>query len=487
MSIDEGIYLDGGLRVSQGQAPYRDFFALTGPSTFWLYGIVFQIFGATLPHARWVLSLEIALQCAVIYWLLASLTKGWFAAATALLFATFCLDAPQQLYVTHRWDSNTWALISCALACTGASKARHGYLAAAGGCAAIAALSTPPFLVVGILIAGWIAWTAGARKVWAYGLGAALPLIAAAGWLAYQAALIPMIQHLLWTTAHYSATNRVTYGSLLVDPWSYFEGAQGLDVAVRLLRLTQALIPSMLPVLAYLGFAVLLWRRRASLEPSRAPLSLLVLFSAGLLLAGLPRLAAHQLFFIMPVFCILCSYVLYALVQESWRVGLTAAFLLAACLFLASSVRQNMLSTQKVETPAGELRCTPEHAALLSALVSRIHPHDGLLVFPYVPVIYFITGGQNPTRYSFLQPGMMTDEVETTALAELQSHPPRWIFWWQPPTSFWITTWPNINATRLHFLLIESFIESKYQEALQLGPFVLECRTNSCENGVLGR
>jgi len=35
LSIDEGIYLTGAERVSQGGVPHRDFFALTGPGTFW--------------------------------------------------------------------------------------------------------------------------------------------------------------------------------------------------------------------------------------------------------------------------------------------------------------------------------------------------------------------------------------------------------------------------------------------------------------------
>ena len=471
MSIDEGIYLDGALRVSQGQAPYRDFFVLTGPWTFWWYGLVFRIFGATFAHARWVLSLEIALQCVAIYWLLAALTKGWFAAATAMLFVAFCLDAPLQLYVTHRWDSNTCALLSCALACTGVSQAKRGYVAAAGACAAIAALSTPPFLVVGILIATWVAWRAGARSLWAYSLGAAVPSIAATSWLAYQGALLPMAQHLLWTAGHYSAVNRVSYGSLLIDPASYFEGAQGLDLAGRLARLTQSLIPSILPVVAYLCLPVLFWRRRAIVQQNRSPLTLLFLFSAGMLLASLPRLGAHQLFFIMPVFIILSSYALYVMVPEEWQKDVAAALIIVACLFLASSVHHDR-ATQKIATRAGELRCTPADALVLSALVSRIHPHDGLFVFPYIPVIYFITGGQNPTRYSFLQPGLMTDDVGSAALAELQSHPPRWIFWWQAPTSFWILTWPNIDPTRLPFPSIESFIESNYRDALRLGPFV---------------
>ncbi len=33
-SNDEGIFLDGALRILRGQAPYRDFFILMGPGSF---------------------------------------------------------------------------------------------------------------------------------------------------------------------------------------------------------------------------------------------------------------------------------------------------------------------------------------------------------------------------------------------------------------------------------------------------------------------
>jgi hypothetical protein len=64
---DEGIYLDGGIRVASGQVPYRDFFVLTGPGTFWLLGGIFRLTGATLSHARLLLAADLALIAVFIY------------------------------------------------------------------------------------------------------------------------------------------------------------------------------------------------------------------------------------------------------------------------------------------------------------------------------------------------------------------------------------------------------------------------------------
>jgi hypothetical protein len=39
---DEGIYLEGAVRVFHGEAPYRDFFAITGPGTFRMLAALFH-------------------------------------------------------------------------------------------------------------------------------------------------------------------------------------------------------------------------------------------------------------------------------------------------------------------------------------------------------------------------------------------------------------------------------------------------------------
>ena len=79
---DEGIYLDGASRMLAGQMPYRDFFVLTGPGTFWNVAAFFQLFGASLGSARALLVLDLALIAACLYWLAAEFSSrvwafGW--------------------------------------------------------------------------------------------------------------------------------------------------------------------------------------------------------------------------------------------------------------------------------------------------------------------------------------------------------------------------------------------------------------------------
>ena len=61
---DEGIYLDGARRILAGQMPYRDFFVLTGPGTFWNVAVFFKLFGVSLASARALLIFDVALIAA---------------------------------------------------------------------------------------------------------------------------------------------------------------------------------------------------------------------------------------------------------------------------------------------------------------------------------------------------------------------------------------------------------------------------------------
>ena len=55
LTFDEGIFVDGSRRILSGQVPYRDFFILMGPGTFWLQALALRLFGMTLAASRAVM------------------------------------------------------------------------------------------------------------------------------------------------------------------------------------------------------------------------------------------------------------------------------------------------------------------------------------------------------------------------------------------------------------------------------------------------
>ncbi|HML16147.1 MAG TPA: hypothetical protein VK419_03940, partial [Bryobacteraceae bacterium] len=128
----------------------------------------------------------------------------------------------------------------------------------------------------------------------------------------------------------------------------------------------------------------------------------------------------------------------------------------------------------------------PADFELLREIQSRVARSDSLFVFPYRPSLYFMTGARNPTRYSFLQPGMFPEKDEWTALAELQADPPVWVYYTDLPESAYLRIWPSSNRARLRLRHIEDFLKENYHRMEQQGDLQL-LRRNTAGRETNGR
>jgi 4-amino-4-deoxy-L-arabinose transferase-like glycosyltransferase len=394
LALDEGIYLEAAARVAQGQ--YRSFFAPTGPGVFWLYGSLFRLFGPSLAISRTLLSCELALICSVIYWLPARCTSRLFAALAAALYLGMLLRSSYQLYINHRWDSNTLAVLAFASLWAGVERQDRKYFLISGILASAAAWTTLPVAIAVAALLIWILFQSTQRKhARFYCTGVVGVSAVALSVLQHQGALRPMVLHLLWSAGNYRSPNSVPYGYLSGDVTQQFAGG----------RTTVRTAEALLPPLADAGWLLLVWRRKKEIAKVRILASLLAVASAAMLIACYPRFGGHQLLFVTPLFWV---------------------FAAAAALWTAAAPPP---LPYRIQTQAGEVECSKKHYILLSGLQRMIKPGDGLFVFPYLPMVYFVTGGVNPTRYSFMQPGMMNADDEASVIADLRAHHPRWIIW----------------------------------------------------------
>ncbi|MES1258507.1 MAG: hypothetical protein ABUS51_08750, partial [Acidobacteriota bacterium] len=469
LSIDEGIYLEGARRIARGQVPYRDFFVITGPGSFWLYGAVFHFFGVSLANARLVLCCELAALCAAVCWLAGRVTGALFAAASGLLFLAMLLTTLYPLYITHRWDSNTFALVALAFVWAAHTSEAHGqrWFTGAGVCAGIAAWITPPLLSVVLVLALWIALQAKSRRgLRLYAAGIALPSAAAAVVLLYSGAFGSMVRSLVWDTSNYATANRLAYGALTGSFQSFWHAGSGLArnsvprFLAAVVHFADSILPALLPFLAALGCLVFL-RPRSPLAPGKK--SFLWLLAAGALaslVACYPRFGAAQLLFGSAFFWALCSVSAGCLLPKCGQVVLAAAvFLVAGGAVFAGWPDDDL---KRIETPAGDLKVSKRHHILLNDLLSTIRPGESLFVYPYLPALYFVLGGDNPTRYSWLQPGMMGPREVQGALAELETNPPRWIIRHDFTEDFILKNWPSSDRTRMQFPEMERFLGGYY-------------------------
>jgi hypothetical protein len=452
---DEGIYLDGALRILNGEVPYRDFFVLTGPGSFWLLAGVFQLLGITLSLARLIPIFDLAFITASVYWLAAHLTSRGFAAALAFIFFSFQFTDSVPLNVNHRLDSS--ALAMAALVCTfhGIGFPCWRIFFVAGAFAAAAAWVTPSIAIVGMLLATWILWNNDLRRQFpAYLAGLLFCSAMATGALLLQGALWPMVQHMFWAGANYSSANRMSYGSIIGGYHAIFREVGGLEIFLRGSIIFCFALPAILPIGVYLGSLFGTFRSRQEL--------LLLFVSVGFLLSAYPRMDVVHLRSSAPIFYVLAGCLYHRTLGRFLRPTVSLGFwLLPAALFLCiaiSRVSQNFV----VETRVGQVRVGSDDLTLVRRLSQYVQPGESLFVFPYLPVAYFLTGGKNPTHYSFLQPGMMSQADEEAALTELQANSPQWVLYSDVPKEAYLRIWPSSDPKRLHMPSIEEFIRSRY-------------------------
>jgi hypothetical protein len=476
LNADEGIYLDGALRVMNGQSPYRDLFVHTGPGTYWLYGAIFRIFGATLSHARLVLICEIAAIITVVFFLTTRLTSYGFGLATTFIVFAFLTRDVGMIALNHRWDSSALAFIAVAPAFAALQSGSRKLSLLSGALAVAAAWCTPTLGVVALVIAAWMLVDRDARNLLpAFLLGMAAVSVVCVGILISERALMPMMDHLLWTRANYSGPNYVPYG------WAgtgYGDIAAGLNVVgwvfFSLLLIVVAL-PAALPLATWAGWTLYFAIRRIS--PVREKLILFLLFcSIALLISTYPRWDVGHLLYVAPIAYVLAAVLIYRLLPAK-AAPAVFIFLTSIVVLVWSPVILGAGAQRPMQTPGGKIRILPEDAKLLEVFYSRIRPGDSLFVFPYFATAYFFTRGINPTRFSYLQPAQMTDEDEATALKELQVNPPTWIVYSDVPPEVYLQHWPSSDPKRLRMHSLEQFFKQYYlpeeKHSHRLGEFVL--------------
>jgi len=449
VTFDEGIFVDGSRRILAGQVPYRDFFILMGPGTFWLQALALRIFGMTLAASRAVMIGDLAILAACVFWLVSRRLSIAYAAFTAA--ALVILEAASQgiTIPSHRWDSaalSTLAITICA------SQARRYAVFAAGCCAGFAAWTTPPVALVGIVILIWL-WVEDRARLAPYLAGCAAVSICSAGVLAIQGALLPMIGQLLWNGSHYAGANYLPYGSLFGQGYSqFFQGAAIYELPVRALVVLGIMAPVLLPPLAVLCFPW--WRRTPFLR-------LLFAGGAALAVSTYPRMDLPHLTYAAPLFYPLTAILAASVPWPKLRHGMFAAATLVVSVFLWNAIAQHSRETA-LETNVGVIRALDDDVVFVRGLQREVPRGSSLFVFPYLPIASFLTLAQNPTRYSYLQPAMMSGQDEAAAIAELRKSPPARVLYFNFDERELLGIWPASDRARLRFHDLETYLACNY-------------------------
>jgi len=178
-----------------------------------------------------------------------------------------------------------------------------------------------------------------------------------------------------------------------------------------------------------------------------------------LILSTYPRWDLNHLTWVSAPFYALAAPLI---ARTSFKKPVAVVVLIAAGCCLMVSVQQRFRETTRV-TRVGSVHGSQADLDALAIIQARVKSSDTLFVFPYRPLLYFVTGAHNPTRYSFLQPGMFSDSDESDALSDLRAHPPQWIFYTQAPPEAYLRIWPGSDPRRLRMAGIEDFVWENYK------------------------
>jgi hypothetical protein len=462
-SPDEGIILDAAERMLGGKKLYVDFFGYMSPGSYWLQELVFRYLGLSLRAGRVMVILDFALQCALVFWLVAAAGHRITAWGATALF--FCFEAtnPGLLVPGHRWDSAALSLLSVTLCVHGAAKERRSLWIGGGALITVAGFCTPSIALLAAITVLAIVISGRNRFLLPYagavgGTGAFLLLV-----LQASGNLAAFVRQMSWLAGNYSRINVTPYGWPLGGYAALMHTITAAPVVVWPLLSLSIMLPAALPITSVLGWgAIWIWRKRTGAASATHFTEMYLLAClAGYILSTQPRPDITHLTIVSPVAYVLVAILIRRHLSPAAGVAVFA-LILPFGLMLAAQSAADVARTTSVRTPAGQLRLSPEEEPALRSLLREVRPGQSLYVHPYLPLFYFLTQTVNPTRYSYLAPGMMGVPEEREALRELALSPPAWVLYLPLREEDYLRVFPSAKGSNVHYEAIEAWIHANY-------------------------
>ena len=485
---DEGTLVYGAQRVAEGAVPYRDFFEVMGPGSFYWLGFFFKIFGTSWMVARVLLLITAVATTLIVYWLARRLDSA-FAALPAVM--TLVLTIPLWAATNHHWDSNLFALLAFAAFLSWLDRSKRWLLIGAGVLSGVTTLfmqqkgllwllalvltlwalrrGQPDFLPSVVrLVAGYASVVA--AEVLGFYLAGALPDF--------------FYANVIWPISNYRNVNSVPYAFGLRGLfWSSW-----VDSLLLLFRPSAAHIVAdlfLLPFLAIVGLPVLLLglavtRRAAAFSPATLPY-----WIAGFALwfSEIHRSDVNHLIYGSPVLLVLCVYLCGQRQNRFWRYAVRAlAF--SIVLFAAFDALVAQAARTKIITRRGTVYVHVADAAL-DFLDQQVKAGEEVFVYPYYPMYYFLSGAANPTKFSILMYHINTEAQFREAVAALERRKVKYVLWDGPVDGQNLKNWfPAYQQPSQDKLIIEPYLTEHYDLLGYRNGFRLLRRKESSESAI---
>jgi hypothetical protein len=432
---DEGSIVYGAVRVTEGAVPYRDFFEVMGPGTFYWLALWFKLLGTSWLTSRVAVLTTALVSACAIYYATTRQYRGRFALVPAALYTIVTLTSWPG--ANHHFDSNMWALLAFAVCVSVPHFTRNGS-ALTGVLAGFAATIMPQkgvllvmALVVGRLMDG--AKPRGWRRaaidtLWIIGpflvVGASVVVFF---WS--QNALYDLVYaNLIWPASRYHSVNVVPYAHHLREI-SYGRNAPILAAILpRPLAAVTAVLTTIpfivVVVLPFAGGALVLWdvaRRRRVASPAGAVPWTYWCAGFALFASEFHRVDLMHLAYGSPILLLATNGRLAHASGSLPRI--TRTILVSSVASLAA------LLALIVTTPATEVSRTRMGDVQLFAQDENVPAGEQVFVYPYYPMYYFLADVRNPTRYSILMYHINTPAQFDEVIRDLEAGRVKYVLW----------------------------------------------------------
>jgi len=434
---DEGILLQGGQRILDGQLPYRDFFSFYTPGSFYLIAGLFKAFGDSFAVARLSLAITGA-TCSTLTYLLA---RRVCSRGIALFVAALTTGSgvAYRFLVLHNWFSTLLACLALysALRLLESRKPLWGF--ATGSFCSLTTMFEQSKggglclgLALGFAILRWIGKEPLFRRFALANLavGFAWPLVLVFAYFRAQHSWGIMVEDWFWPLHHYTSANHVFYG---YQNWSddaryaiFHEGPIWVR-AIKTLAVSPGFLVPALPLLALGLLAYWLSPGHRESVPSDKWTYYAIICSVvtGLLISVLVvRADIIHFMYLSPVWYVPLAWVLdgrdfrsstlHAL-RPYFVMLVGAAFGLMSLVLLTTANGAHY----RVATRRGFIvSSAPDQ--VIQYVQNQTVPGEKILVYPYLPLYYYLTATRSSARLDYFQPGMNTPEQAQQIISSLR-------------------------------------------------------------------
>jgi 4-amino-4-deoxy-L-arabinose transferase-like glycosyltransferase len=478
---DEGSIVYGAQLVSEGAIPYRDFFEVMGPASFYWLAIFFKIFGIKWMVSRLVLLLTVSISTIIIYWMTRRLYAGPFDVLPAFFF--LMTGVPLWPGVSHHWDSIFFALLSFGTFLLWQDSERRWLLGVAGvlsGLTSCFIQQKGVLLVLALLLAIYLNERKSGedRSKMLFDMGSLLGGFFLVGvivliFFSLVGGFHNLIyDNLLWPLSNYHNVNITPYGytlnEFLIPRWKLIlAGILPYSILQAILGIftLQFVIILILPVLVF-AMAILL-----SLDSTKRPL-IFNLFTIpywiaalALWLSEIHRKDLMHIIWGSPLLFVIFYFIWHISFEKSRMLRLLGISLIMISLTLFGTF--NILIATSADchivTRRGPIYSHNNDTAL-RFLNDQVKKEEYAFVYPYYPMYYFLAGIRNPTEYSILMYNINTKAQFRKAIIDLDQKKARYILWDTYVEGHRLKTWfPQYEHPSSNKLEIERYIETHYR------------------------